>query len=37
MPMRFDADIPPGGFVCAVGDCDLPVESEPCRVHGGAS
>lgn len=32
-----DLDVPLGGSVCAVDGCGLPVESEACQVHGGAS
>lgn len=37
LPMVFDDTVPPGGWVCAVDGCGLPVESEPCGKHGGAS
>lgn len=37
LPMRWDGDVEPGGYVCAVDDCGLPVESEPCGKHGGAA
>ena len=37
LPMRFDAAVPPGGWVCAVDECGEPCESEPCKDHGGGS
>jgi hypothetical protein len=31
----WDATVPPGGVVCTL--CGMPVESEPCELHGGQS
>lgn len=31
----WDASVQPGGYVCS--QCGMPVESEPCAMHGPAS